>query len=83
MANETQAQESVALAGLAELDEFSDILRQTIKPRTEEAAREVDNAVVTLVREALSDDTVIAEDVIDTIDAMLARDHPFTGIPAA
>lgn len=73
MANETQAQESAAREGLAELDEFSDILRQTIKPRTEEAAREVDNAVVTLVREALNDESVIAEDVIDTIDAMLAR----------
>ncbi|MCC5974379.1 MAG: type VI secretion system contractile sheath large subunit [Rubellimicrobium sp.] len=73
MANETQAQDVVAREGLAELDEFSDILRQTIKPRTEEAAREVDNAVVTLVREALNDESVIAEDVIDTIDAMLAR----------
>ncbi|MDO5603711.1 MAG: type VI secretion system contractile sheath large subunit [Paracoccus sp. (in: a-proteobacteria)] len=60
-------------APLAELDEFSDILHQTIKPRTERAAEEVDNAVVALAREALDDQTLIAEDVIDTIGAMLAK----------
>ncbi|WP_299840717.1 type VI secretion system contractile sheath large subunit [uncultured Paracoccus sp.] len=60
-------------AGLAELDEFSDILRQTIKPRTDVAAKEVDNAVVALVNEALQDETLIGEDVIDTITAMLAK----------
>ena len=58
---------------LSELDEFSDILKQSIKPRTDIAAKEVDNAVVALVREALDDQTLIAEDVIDTIDAMLSR----------
>ncbi|MDO5622917.1 MAG: type VI secretion system contractile sheath large subunit [Paracoccus sp. (in: a-proteobacteria)] len=72
MAQNKQAE--IAGAGqLAELDEFSDILRQTIKPRTDVAAQEVDNAVVALVREALDDQTLIAEDVIDTIDAMLSK----------
>lgn len=60
-------------ASLNELDEFSDILRQTIKPRTDVAAKEVDNAVVALVQEALEDQTLIGEDVIDTITAMLAK----------
>lgn len=59
--------------GLSELDEFSDILRQTIKPRSDVAAKEVDSAVVALVKEAMDDETVIAEDVIDTIDAILAK----------
>ncbi len=58
---------------LTELDEFSDILRQTIKPRTDVAAKEVDSAVVALVREAMDDQTVIADDVIDTIDAILGK----------
>ena len=72
MAQKTQAQaaEGGALSGL---DEFSDILRQTIKPRSDVAAKEVDNAVVALVREALDDQTLVAEDVIDTIDAMLSK----------
>ena len=73
MAEEAQQQDAQVKEGLSELDEFSDILKQTIKPRTDEAAKEVDNAVVTLVREALDDQDVIAEDIIDTIGAMLAK----------
>lgn len=73
MAEEAQQQDAQVQEGLSELDEFSDILKQTIKPRTDEAAKEVNNAVVTLVREALNDQTVISDDVIDTIGAMLAK----------
>ena len=58
---------------LDELSEFSDMLKQTIKPRTDVAAQDVDNAVVALVQEALGDQSVVAEDVIDTLDAMLAK----------
>ena len=72
MAKETQARAAEAGA-LTGLDEFSDILKQTIKPRTDIAAKEVDNAVIALVREALDDESLIAEDVIDTIDAMLSK----------
>jgi len=71
MSTETQAPASGE--PLTELDEFSDILRQTIKPRSDVAAKEVDNAVVALVREAMNDQTVIADDVIDTIDAILGK----------
>lgn len=73
MATETQQEGAAAGEALDELSEFSDILKQTIKPRTEVAAKEVDNAVVALVREAMDDQAVVAEDVIDTIDAMLAK----------
>ncbi|MCU0829703.1 MAG: type VI secretion system contractile sheath large subunit [Tabrizicola sp.] len=73
MATETQRDASAQGQALDELSEFSDILKQTIKPRTEVAAREVDNAVVALVREAMGDQTLVADDVIDTIDAMLAK----------
>lgn len=73
MANVTQTQTGQATETLDGLSEFSDILKQTIKPRTDVAAKEVDNAVVALVREALNDQSVVAEDVIDTVDAMLAK----------
>ncbi|MFQ1701972.1 type VI secretion system contractile sheath large subunit [Loktanella agnita] len=73
MAEEAQQQEAPVKEGLSELDEFSDILKQTIKPRTDEAETEVNNAVVTLVREALSDQAVVSEDILDTIGAMLAK----------
>ena len=58
---------------LSELDEFSAILKQNFKPRSDVAAKEVENAVATLVREALSDDSVISEDILDTIDKMMAK----------
>ena len=57
MANEAQTEAPDAGGQLTELSEFSDILKQTIKPRTDVAAKEVDNAVIALVREAVDDQT--------------------------
>ena len=54
-------------------DEFSSLLKQSFKPRTERAAVEVENAVTTLVQQALADTTVIKDDVLDTIEEMIAR----------
>jgi type VI secretion system protein ImpC len=54
-------------------DEFASLLKQSFKPRTERAATEVENAVATLVREALADEHVVKEDVLDTIEAMIAK----------
>src|SRR5205807_1024306 len=54
-------------------EEFSAVLKQSFKPRTDRAATEVENAVTTLVREALTDSSVIKEDVLDTIEGMIAR----------
>ncbi len=73
MAEQAKTNTQAADQPLSDLDEFSDILKQTIKPRTDVAAKEVDNAVVALVREALDDQALIGEDVIDTISAMLAK----------
>ena len=56
-----------------ELDEFSSLLKASFKPRNEAAATEVDNAITTLVREALADQSVVKEDVLDTVDEMIAR----------
>ena len=56
-----------------EADEFAALLKQSFKPRTERAATEVENAVSTLVREALNDTSVIKDDVLDTIEEMIAR----------
>src|SRR3954464_13818622 len=54
-------------------DEFAAVLKQSFKPRSDRAATEVENAVTTLVREALADTTVIKDDVLDTIEEMIAR----------
>ncbi len=70
----TELDQGAGIGGaLSELDEFSAILKQNFKPRSDVAAKEVENAVSTLVREALSDDSVISEDILDTIDKMLAK----------
>src|SRR5271165_1112006 len=58
---------------LAEADEFTELLKQNFKPRTERAATEVENAVQTLVSQALADSTVIKGEVLDTIEEMIAR----------
>jgi type VI secretion system protein ImpC len=54
-------------------DEFASLLKQSFKPRTERAATEVENAVSTLVQQALADTTLIRDDVLDTIEEMIAR----------
>ena len=63
----TETQGAVQEGGLAELDQFSEMLRQSIKPRTAEASREVDNAISALVSEVLGDQELISEDALDTL----------------
>src|ERR1700704_1612258 len=71
MATETAPQE--AIAETREADAFSQLLKQSFKPRTERAATEVENAVKTLVEQALVDSSLIKEDVLDTIEEMIAQ----------
>ena len=69
---EQQSAPTVAPAP-AEADEFAELLKQNFKPRTERAATEVENAVQTLVSQALADSTLIKGEVLDTIEEMIAR----------
>ena len=69
---EQQSVQTIAPA-VGEADEFSQLLKQNFKPRTERAATEVENAVQTLVSQALADSTVIKGDVLDTIEEMIAQ----------
>ncbi|MEM8812110.1 MAG: type VI secretion system contractile sheath large subunit [Pseudomonadota bacterium] len=74
MASEVERQE--APGGAEELrdpEEFSELLKQSFKPRSERAATEVENAVSTLVEQALEDTSLIKDDVLDTLDEMIAR----------
>jgi type VI secretion system protein ImpC len=56
-----------------EIDDFSSLLKQSFRPRTERAATEVENAVATLVKQALADESVVKDDVLDTIESMIAK----------
>ena len=73
MSTELQKQGAEAGAATRDADEFADLLKQSFKPRSERAASEVEGALATLVQEALSDASVIQEDVLDTIQEMIAR----------
>src|ERR1700753_4125301 len=73
MATETARPNQDAPVATREADEFSALLKQSFKPRTERAATEVENAVKTLVDQALVDSSVIKTDVLDTIEEMIAQ----------
>src|SRR5216683_4816003 len=72
MATETAPQQE-ALVQTREVDEFATLLKQSFKPRTERAATEVENAVKTLVEQALADTSLIKTDVLDTIEEMISQ----------
>jgi type VI secretion system protein ImpC len=72
MSGELQ-KERTGEAALQDVDEFSSLLKQSFKPRSERAATEVENAVSTLVKQALSDTSLIKDQVLDTIEEMIAR----------
>jgi len=73
MATEQELHSSAAPQAFGEADEFAQLLKQNFKPRSERAATEVENAVQTLVSQALADSSVVKSDVIDTIEEMIAR----------
>jgi type VI secretion system protein ImpC len=72
MATEVQRDQSGA-AATRDPDEFRSLLQQSFKPRNERAATEVENAVATLVTQALADTSLIKSDVLDTLDEMIAQ----------
>src|SRR6478735_12370842 len=73
MAKQAERNEATTQTETVAADEFQALLKQSFKPRTERAATEVDNAISTLVREALKDSSVVKEDVLDTIEEMIWR----------
>lgn len=63
-----------ALAGVTlEADQFTSLLQKEFKPKTDRARAEVENAVLTLAQQALRESTVVSDDVIGTIKAIIAE----------
>ena len=71
MATELQQQGGTGVT-TQEPDEFAALLKQSFKPRNERAASEVESAVATLVTTALADTTLLKDDVLETLEAMIA-----------
>ena len=70
---EKTSQKQDAAVGTTEAEDFSQLLKESFKPRTPDAETEVENAVSTLVKQALQDQSVVKEDVLETVDEMIAQ----------
>src|ERR1700749_1486479 len=64
---------TVAPPAPVEAEESAQVLKGNFKPRTERAATEVENAVQTLVTQALADSSLVKGEVLDTIEEMIGR----------
>lgn len=72
MAEAKQQQGTTGGAAL-EADQFTALLQKEFKPKTDRARAEVENAVRTLAEQALRESTVISDDVVGTIKAIIAE----------
>ncbi|MBS0123563.1 type VI secretion system contractile sheath large subunit [Thetidibacter halocola] len=77
MANDALKDQQSTAASVQEqvrdLSEFADILKQEIKPRTDEGKKAVDSALAALVGEAMADQVEFDGNVLARIDSILAR----------
>lgn len=70
---EQAASQAQPAAATAELNEFESLLNKEFKPKTAEAKSAVKLAVQTLAEQALSASTLISDNVIKTIEAIIAE----------
>src|SRR5450755_3873217 len=69
-----QAQEEKAAATqTAEASEFSSLLQKEFKPKSDRAREEVETAVRTLASQVLEDKDLIADDAVNSINAIVAE----------
>ena len=68
-----EAKQEQAQAVAQESDQFAALLQKEFKPKTDRARAEVENAVRTLAEQALRETTVVSDDVIGTIKAIIAE----------
>jgi type VI secretion system protein ImpC len=69
---EKQAQQAQAAESLG-VDEFANLLNKEFKPKSDRARQQVEVAVQTLAQQVLSDQDVIVEDAVNSINALIAE----------
>jgi type VI secretion system protein ImpC len=67
-----ETQKSAAIADVATSD-FSSLLNQSFRPKTERAREDIEKAVKSLAEQALSETAVISDDVFATIRGFIAQ----------
>ncbi len=74
MAEPTQAQSgAVPSAAAVELSEFDSLLKKEFKPKTDGVAEQIKTAVQTLAQQALEGTSLISDDVVRSIEAIIAQ----------
>src|SRR5437867_2812971 len=73
MAEPTELAQAAPAAATAEVTEFESLLNKEFKPKTAEAKSAVKMAVQTLAEQALSASTLISDNAIKTIEAIIAE----------
>jgi len=65
--------EGAKAEGVIEVSEFSSLLQKEFKPKSDQAREAVETAVKTLAEQALSKATLVSDDVLGTIEAIIAE----------
>ena len=69
---ETQNEAQGQAAATTSLDDFSSLLNKEFKPKSDQAKEAVESAVRTLAEQALKDTATISDDVLKTIQSLIA-----------
>ena len=70
---DTLKQADVLKAESLEMSDFEKLLNQEFKPKSEEATSAVQGAVKTLVGQALANTALVSNDVVKTIEGIIAE----------
>ena len=70
---EAQTEKSAQAQEGFQVDEFSELLKKEFKPKSDRAAQQVEAAVQTLAKQVLSDQDLILEDAVNSINAIIAE----------
>jgi type VI secretion system protein ImpC len=70
---ELETSEAQAEAQTAETTDFSALLNKEFKPKSDRAKEEVENAVATLAEYVLKDATIVSDDALNSIQAIIAK----------
>ena len=69
----TEAKKAAGAPAAVEADQFASLLQKEFRPKTDRARAEVERAVQTLAEQALRETTVVSDDVVGTIKAIIAE----------
>ncbi|MEJ2693401.1 MAG: type VI secretion system contractile sheath large subunit, partial [Candidatus Thiodiazotropha sp.] len=70
---ETQQTQSDQPAAVIAPDDFTALLQQEFKPKTERTREAVSNAVQTLAEQVLKETSIVSEDAVETIEGIIAE----------